>query len=214
MADPRSLDRNEIKTRLEDALSNVRDSPGSLTMLISLLGSWASLCKEILPTLDQPVGWFGDREEICPTGLIYMLDHRYRRTELYERARLNLTDRLTGADRDRVAELRKACDSTGFSLFLVDIRKSHTGPVDDFGDYIEESSLVLSRVVEPEGLTFAEGVDIDDDVDAIFVQEDPFDDPDEEDYSGGTGSEEGTVTHLYRRTVKKKSSPLLPSASK
>jgi len=37
---------------------------------------------------------------------------------------------------------------------------------------IEESSLVLSHVVEPEDLTFAEDAEINDD--AIFVQDDPF----------------------------------------
>ena len=52
---------------------------------------------------------------------------------------------------------------------------------------IEESSLVLSHVVEPEDLTFAEDVEINDDT--IFVQDDPFYD-------------EITAAHLYRRMVK------------
>ena len=41
----------------------------------------------------------------------------------------------------------------------------------------------MSEAVELEDLPFADDVDIDVDDDAIFVQEDAFDDPDEEEYS-------------------------------
>jgi 2OG-Fe(II) oxygenase superfamily len=178
------------------------------TRLISLLESWAVLCKEVFPTSDQPVEWLED-EYTCPTAFVYMLDHEYTNAEL------SFT-RLKGADQERVAEVRKACEKTGFSLFLASVVKSQTGSVDAYGyeddsDYdgpprkiydIEESSLVLSRVVEPEDLTFAEDVDIQVDDDDIFVQEDPFhDDPDHEEISGYTGNEGATATHLYRRTV-------------
>ena len=199
----------------------------TLTKLISLLESWANLCKKVLPTLDQPVRWFGDREDVCPTGLIYMLDQKYKRGEFHKPPKLSFTGRLTGVDQDRVAEIRKACDHTGFSVFLVDIMKSQTGPVEfDFGDRdseysqehygepqhgisdIEESSLVLSHIIEPEDGTFATEVDIDDD--AIFVQEHLFEleDPNLEEYSGRVpyGGDD-TVTHLYRRTVQKNFHP-------
>jgi hypothetical protein len=44
-------------------------------------------------------------------------------------------------------------------------------------------STLLSEIVEPEDLTFANDVDIDVDDGAIFVQADAFDEPDEEGYS-------------------------------
>jgi hypothetical protein len=200
-----------------------RESPSA--MLIPLLDSWAVLCKEVFPTLeDQPVEWLGD-EDACPTGLIYLLDNDYER-----HSQLSFTQ-LKGADQELVAEVRKACEQTGFSIFLVNVGKSETGWVgsDEESDYsyeccdeprhhiydIEESSLVLSEVVEPEDLPFAEDVDIDVDDDAIFVQEDALDDPDEEEYSRRMEYYDGAkASHLYRRTVKKNSFPLLTSAGK
>jgi hypothetical protein len=188
-----------------------RKSPSA--MLIPLLGSWAALCKKVFPTLaDQPVEWLGD-EAACPTGLIYLLDRKH--------SQLSFTQ-FEGADQERVAELRKACEQTGFSIFLVNVEKSETGPVEDYGDgdsddsyydccdeprhyiyNVEESSLFLSEVVEPEDSFFAHEVDIDVG-DAIFVQADPFDEPDEEDYSRHMEDyDEPRASHHYHRMVKK-----------
>ena len=105
------------------------------------------------------------------------------------------------------------------ALFLATVVKTENGSVDDhdYEDYmgydichepqhriydVEKSSFALSHVVEPEDLTFAEDVEIDDD--AIFVQEDPFyDDPDVEEFSGYSQYRGATATHLYYRTVKR-----------
>ena len=67
-----------------------------------------------------------------------------------------------------------------------------------------KSSLVLSESVELEDLPFADDVDIDVDDDAIFVQEDAFDDPDEEEYSRRMEYYDGAkASHLYRKKKKK-----------
>jgi 2-oxoglutarate-Fe(II)-dependent oxygenase superfamily protein len=186
--------------------------------LTSALELWAGLCKETFPISDQPVEWFpGDDDGACPTALLYMLDHKYTPAELS-------FSRLKGVDQARVAELRKACEQTGFPFFLANIVRSEMGSVDEYagrrwgydsdpndGPYhrihrIEESfesSLVLSHIVEPGDRTFAKEVDICDD-DEIFVQDDVFgEDPDDEDFEGFTGNEGATTTHFYRRTVKK-----------
>jgi hypothetical protein len=143
--------------------------------------------------------------------LIYLLDN------IYERHGQLSFAQLKGADQERVAEVRKACEQTGFSIFLVHVGKSETGWVEDYSedsDYsyefcdeprhdiydIEDSSLVLSEVVEPEDLPFADDVDIDVDDDAIFVQADAFDEPDEEEYSTRGYYDRAKASHLYRRT--------------
>jgi hypothetical protein len=53
---------------------------------------------------------------------------------------------------------------------------------------IEKLSLALSYVIEPEYLTFAEGIKIDDN--AIFVQDDPF-------YNGQKGKRIQTQDHNF-----------------
>ena len=64
-----------------------------------------------------------------------------------------------------------------------------------------ESSLFLSHIIGPKGrIAFSKEVTINN---AIFVQEDPFpDEPDHEDFTGFTGNEGATATHIYRLTVK------------
>jgi hypothetical protein len=65
-------------------------------------------------------------------------------------------------------------------------------------------STLLSEIVEPEDLTFANDVDIDVDDGAIFVQADAFHEPDEEEYSRRMEYYDGAkASHLYRRTVKR-----------
>ena len=98
-----------------------------------------------------------------------MLDHEY------DRQRPSFA-RLEGADKELVANVRKACEKTDFSLFLATVVKTENGSV-DYEDYmgydichepqhriynIEKSSFALSHVVEPEDLTFAEDVEADD----------------------------------------------------
>jgi 2-oxoglutarate-Fe(II)-dependent oxygenase superfamily protein len=185
------------------------------TGLVSLLESWTGLCEEVFPTPDQPVKWLAGNQNVCPTALLYMLDHKYTYAELS-------FARLKGADQARVAEVRKACEQTGFPVFLANIEKSQSGSVFDYRDIsgsrwnddaphcleeITETNLVLSDVVEPDDHTLATEVNIRND-DKMFVQDDPFnDDPDDEDFGGYTGNEGATATHFYRRTVKKTPSP-------
>jgi hypothetical protein len=175
--------------------------------LVSLLQSWAVNCHE---TYGPSSEWVPDGDDgcSCPTALLYMLDHQYTFAEL------GFT-RLKGVDRGRVAEARKACEKTGFSLFLVNVEKTEEGAVEcydfrldqncscDSHDMTEifQSSLILSNIVDPEGRTaFEEDVPIIND--AIFVQEDPFtfDLLEEEDFS--FGDQPLTATHVYYLTVK------------
>jgi hypothetical protein len=188
------------------------ENRGKLTAeLVSLLESWAGLCQEVFPTSDQPVEWPTDKENACPTALLYMLDHKYTYAQLS-------FARLKGADQARVTEVRKACEQTGFPVFLANIEKSQLGSVFDDRDCrgsrwdddephcleeIMETNLVLSDVVEPEDRIFATEVNIHDD-DKMFVQDDPFHGgPDDEDFGGYTGNEGATATHFYHKTVKK-----------
>jgi 2OG-Fe(II) oxygenase superfamily len=177
--------------------------------LISLLESWAVLCDEVYPSKNEPVEWLPDEyndNDDCPRALLYTLDHQYTSAELS-------FSRLKGIDQGQVSEARRACEKTGFSVFLVNIEKSEMGAVEEDWDsgydrdshhYISdliESSLFLSHIIGPKGrITFSKEVTINN---AIFVQEDPFpDEPDHEDFTGFTGNEGATATHIYRLTVK------------
>ena len=179
--------------------------------LVSLLQSWADLC----PSSDSGELVEGkmllDGDDCA--ALLYILDHQYTSAELS-------FIRLKGVDQGRVAEAWKACKKTGFSLFLTSVERTETGDVREWQSCQkcgcdhdcsrhrlserDETSIVLSNIVDPQGRTIsAEGVTINCN-DAALIQEDPFfnHDPDEEDYKGFTGNEGATATHVYRLTVK------------
>ena len=200
------LTYNLIHRPSATSLENLDNTSAKLT---SLLESWATLCQEVYPPEDEPVEWLpnddDDNDNDCPRALLYTLNHKYTSAELS-------FSRLKGVDQEQVSEARKACQKTGFSLFLVNIEKTDIGDVEDcygrcdHGSHhrissLIESSLVFSLVVEPEGDTpFGKGVSIDT---SIFMQEDPFPDyPDGEDFEGFTGNEGATTAHFYRLTVR------------
>lgn len=101
--------------------------------LSSLLESWARLCDETYRPLHKSecfTRWVAaeENQEICPTSLLYMLEHEYAFPELS-------FSRLEGVDRKRVADLLEACQRNGFYVFLAGIEKTETGYLDGYESY-------------------------------------------------------------------------------
>ena len=119
---------SSCRTRIPRKRTMLLHRESHSAILIPLHDSWAVLCKEVFPTLeDQPVEWLGYKDA-SPTELINLLDNNYER-----HGRLSFTQ-LKAADQELVAEVRKACEQTGFSIFLVNVGKSETGRVDSGED--------------------------------------------------------------------------------
>ena len=150
----------------------------------------------------------------CPEVLAYKLDHKY--TE----ANLKL-DHLKGSDLLRAQSLKEVCDKNGLSVFLGLAERRVHGKCfeeDEDEDWRElyyqavngdapkihdidpsDESFCLRTVAEPEGTPIIFNLDLDED---ILVQSDTFEaNPDGEDWSGPTGNEGVTATHIYRGTV-------------
>ncbi|KAB8251929.1 hypothetical protein BDV35DRAFT_387690 [Aspergillus flavus] len=183
------------------------ESRGSSTENITrLLDPWARAAGvDPIPYLD---GWNNRIHDTCPPALIYVLGHQYTN------AALNFS-RLKGVDQCRFAELRGACQRAGFDIFLANIEKKEMGAVEDDGsfyggsydrggngthriDYLIESSLTLSHVVDSGGIAVGRDIPFPKD---MLIQTSVFDrDPDKEDFQGFTGNEGASATHFYHET--------------
>ncbi|KAB8224116.1 hypothetical protein BDV33DRAFT_227489 [Aspergillus novoparasiticus] len=183
------------------------ESRGSSTENITrLLDSWARAA-EVGP-IQYLDGWNNRIDDTCPPALIYVLGHQYTNAALS-------FSRLKGVDQCRFAELRGACQRAGFDIFLANIEKKEVGAVEDDGsfydgsygrggngthriDYLIESSLTLSHVVDSGGIPVGRDLPFPND---MLIQTGVFDrDPDKEDFQGFTGNEGASATHFYHET--------------
>jgi hypothetical protein len=164
--------------------------------LVSLLKSWAILCREIHGPSSE---WLpdGDDGRACPTALLYLLDHEYTFSEL------SFT-RLKGVDQGRAAEARKACKKADFSLFLVNVELTQDGEIECYehkeGKKCDCDSHSMA-ILERDALLFLTATSINN---AVFVQEDPFDSHVVNEYglSGYMGNQPVQAIHNYQLTVK------------
>ncbi|KAE8137651.1 hypothetical protein BDV38DRAFT_271224 [Aspergillus pseudotamarii] len=167
------------------------ESRGSSTENITrLLESWA--CAAEADAIQYSDGWNNRIDDTCPPALIY------------------------GADQRRFAELRGACQRAGFDIFLANIEKKDMGAVEDYDgsyygdsygrggngthriDYLIESSLKLSHVVDSEDITVGKNLPFPKE---MLTQTGVFDrDPDKENLQGFTGNEGASATHFYHES--------------
>ena len=171
-------------------------SPAKLPSLADLYGEKGKL-RELLVTWNDAVTKEREPEDDSfPTLLAHQCDGIYDES-------LGL-DELKGNDRLRAAYLRHLCSQLDIGLYIADMNRTLTGFSDYHGDddddyWIDvevEDSIILTKVVDPEGNTV--GGDIAIDVEENFVESDPFDAaPDTQDIDRN----HGLVTCYYRRTV-------------
>ena len=151
-----------------------------------------------------------EKDPMLPTTLAFLFDHQYTDASL-------CYDSLKGHDQQVAANLRKACEDNGFCFYLGNLKRTVEGGCDedDYGydnyhPIVEEvdRQTSLKRVVQLDGTEIAKDLDFDE---ALFMQNDPFEDeePDDEDYSGFTGNEGVLATHFYNRTASKLKASLL-----
>ncbi|TAQ83888.1 hypothetical protein B7494_g7785 [Chlorociboria aeruginascens] len=121
---------------------------------------------------------------------------------------------LKGEDQPIASHLRQICQEQDVCFYLAELERRVLGSCEyyycDYGEesdgedihsFIEEleSEYSLKRVVRLDGTTVDEDKDIRED---SFIQQEPWKDwdpDDEEEYSGYTGNEGVTATHIYRR---------------
>lgn len=114
---------------------------------------------------------------------------------------------LKDKDEAHVGQLRVACEKRGFEIYLGNVQREVRGECneDSYGGYhqideIIEEDTTLTDVIDSTGLRIIDSMRIDT---SNFINEETFEgEPEEEDYSGYTGNEGVTATHLYRRTVR------------
>ncbi|KAL3480567.1 hypothetical protein BJX99DRAFT_18616 [Aspergillus californicus] len=172
--------------------------------LTSWANRWDQKASDLKADSWPESSWFSrTKEDSCRPFLVYLLDYEYTPVEL------GFT-RLKGADRARVAELQKACDACGFRVFLTNVEKQVSGPVDSHGykhygnrgrlrelDVIIYSSLRISNVVGVDGRTIIRELDI---PEPLIINHDFSEaEPDEEDFEGFTGNEGAEATRYYHR---------------
>jgi hypothetical protein len=167
--------------------------------------------------LDSIFSWWDkqllkDNSDV-PDFQAYLLEHWYTDASL-------CNDDLKGHDQQVASHLREVCNNHGFLLFLANLETRITGGCggddgdwDEYGGYggdsddfhtitdICDENTTLQKVVELDGALVARNLYFE--VENLLQKEDFRDeDPDEEeDYSGFTGNEGVSATHLYRRTV-------------
>ncbi|KAJ1714668.1 hypothetical protein NYO67_3155 [Aspergillus flavus] len=174
--------------RPSTALLESRSS--STENITRLLDSWARAAGvDPIPYLD---GWNNRIHDTCPPAPIYVLGH-------------HVVLQNSGV----------ACQRAGFDIFLANIEKKEMGAVEDDGsfyggsygrggngthriDYLFESSLTLSHVVDSGGIAVGRDIPFPKD---MLIQTGVFDrDPDKEDFQGFTGNEGASATHFYHET--------------
>jgi hypothetical protein len=133
-------------------------------------------------------------------ALAYLLGDKYEDISLSHA-------RLIGRDLLVVAQLKEACDVSGFCVYLAKLEKTVYGYSDwqevehaekNYMEGVHDPSVELSQIVDLNGTELFKGLEIPFDEERI-VQACPFDDqePDDEDYD----DDDGNITHYYHQSV-------------
>jgi hypothetical protein len=141
-----------------------------------------------------------EKDPTLPTTLAFLLEHQYTDASLCYNG-------LKGHDEQVAAHLREACDEHDFCFYLANLKRTVGGGCDE-DDYVDYHEIIdevdrqtsLKSVVLLDGTEVAKDLEFDED---LFIQEDPFGNeaPDDEEYSGYTGNEGVSATHVYNRTA-------------
>jgi hypothetical protein len=151
-----------------------------------------------------------------PEFQAYLFEHLYTDASL-------CYNHLKGHDLQVTSHLREVCNDHGFLFFLGNLETRISGQCEEYDDYyswhggayyggedsdddeihplidVYERTAELTRVVELDGTLVVQNLFFDvGNLTRQFEHEDP---DEEEDYSGFTGNEGVSATHLYRRTV-------------